>query len=110
MKSCNRDKLHHKTERAALNHLAWARKQQRGKGLRDLNVYQCSCGGWCVGRALGGKKERQAMEERQEQMRPKQPTPGLLRPNAPNSPSPGVTVAFIVENGAPVEFLQFDKK
>jgi hypothetical protein len=27
---------------------------------------------------------------------------------APNSPSPGVTVAFIVENGAPVEFLQFD--
>ena len=29
---------------------------------------------------------------------------------APNSPSPGVTVAFIVEKGAPVEFLQFDKK
>jgi len=29
---------------------------------------------------------------------------------APNSPSPGVTVAFIVENGAPVEFLQIDKK
>lgn len=29
---------------------------------------------------------------------------------APNPPSPGVTVAFIVENGAPVEFLQFDKK
>ena len=29
---------------------------------------------------------------------------------APNSPSPGVTVAFIVENGAPVEFLQFSKK
>lgn len=29
---------------------------------------------------------------------------------APNSPSPGVTVAFIVENGAPVEFLRFDKK
>ena len=29
---------------------------------------------------------------------------------APNSPSPGVTVDFIVENGAPVEFLQFDKK
>ena len=29
---------------------------------------------------------------------------------APNSPSPGVSVAFIVENGAPVEFLQFDKK
>ncbi|HUU38845.1 MAG TPA: hypothetical protein VMW46_11665 [Candidatus Desulfaltia sp.] len=27
----------------------------------------------------------------------------------PNSPSPGVTVAFIVDNGAPVEFLQFDR-
>ena len=26
----------------------------------------------------------------------------------PNSPGPGVTVAFIVDNGAPVEFLQFD--
>lgn len=25
----------------------------------------------------------------------------------PNSPSEGVTVAFIVDNGAPVEFLQF---
>jgi hypothetical protein len=27
---------------------------------------------------------------------------------APNSPSDGVTVAFIVDNGAPVELLQFD--
>ncbi len=27
---------------------------------------------------------------------------------APNSPSEGVTVAFIVDNGAPVEFLQID--
>ena len=26
----------------------------------------------------------------------------------PNSPSAGVIVAFIVDNGAPVEFLQFD--
>jgi len=26
----------------------------------------------------------------------------------PNSPSEGVTVAFIVENDAPIEFLQFD--
>ena len=26
---------------------------------------------------------------------------------APNSPSPGIRVAFIVDNGAPVEFLQF---
>jgi len=27
----------------------------------------------------------------------------------PNSPSPGVTVAFIVCNGDPIEFLQYDK-
>ena len=27
----------------------------------------------------------------------------------PNSPSPGVTVAFIVCNGAPIEFLQYDQ-
>src|SRR5678815_4635768 len=26
----------------------------------------------------------------------------------PNSPTKGVTVAFIVHNGAPIEFLQFD--
>jgi hypothetical protein len=26
----------------------------------------------------------------------------------PNSPSEGVTVAFIVDNGAPVEFIQFE--
>ena len=26
----------------------------------------------------------------------------------PNSPSEGITVAFIVHNGAPIEFLQFD--
>jgi len=28
---------------------------------------------------------------------------------APNRPSEGLTVAFIVHNGAPVEFLQFDR-
>lgn len=28
----------------------------------------------------------------------------------PNSPSPGVQMAFIVENGAPIEFLEFDPK
>jgi hypothetical protein len=28
----------------------------------------------------------------------------------PNSPSSGVTVAFIVENGAPIEFLEFKSK
>jgi hypothetical protein len=29
---------------------------------------------------------------------------------APNSPSKGVLVAFIVDNGAPVEFLQIHKE
>jgi hypothetical protein len=28
---------------------------------------------------------------------------------APSSPAEGVRVAFIVDNGAPIEFLQFDK-
>jgi hypothetical protein len=28
----------------------------------------------------------------------------------PNSPSEGVRVAFIEDNGAPIEFLQFDRK
>ena len=28
---------------------------------------------------------------------------------SPNSPTDGVTVAFIIDNGAPVEFMQFDK-
>ena len=28
---------------------------------------------------------------------------------APNRPAEGVTVAFIVDNGAPIEFLQFDR-
>ncbi|NIM10860.1 MAG: aminotransferase class V-fold PLP-dependent enzyme [Candidatus Aminicenantes bacterium] len=28
----------------------------------------------------------------------------------PNSPSEGVTVAFIVHNGSPIEFLQYDKR
>jgi len=28
----------------------------------------------------------------------------------PNSPSKGLTVAFIVDNGAPIELMQFDSK
>ena len=28
----------------------------------------------------------------------------------PNSPAKGITVAFIVDNGAPVEFLKIDKE
>lgn len=29
---------------------------------------------------------------------------------APNRPSPGVRVAFIVDNGAPIEFLEYDRE
>ena len=28
----------------------------------------------------------------------------------PNSPSPGLTVAFITDNGAPIEFLYFERR
>jgi len=28
----------------------------------------------------------------------------------PNSPLEGVTVAFIIDNGVPIEFIQFDKQ
>ena len=28
---------------------------------------------------------------------------------APNSPSPGIRVAFVVENGAPVEFIEIEE-
>ena len=28
---------------------------------------------------------------------------------APNSPSEGITIAFIVDNGAPIEFITFEK-
>jgi hypothetical protein len=27
----------------------------------------------------------------------------------PNSPSEGIIVAFIIDNGAPIEFIQFEK-
>lgn len=75
------DKLHHKTEREALNHLAWARKQRHQEGstgLKHLNVYKCLCGeGWCVGRAWRGKREAQATQPAAK--RPKGPTPGQQR-------------------------------
>src|SRR5208282_6463969 len=49
------EKLHHKTERQAYDQLLYARSHQLhpdggGHGLRRLNVYQCGCGGWCIGR------------------------------------------------------------
>jgi hypothetical protein len=64
------DKLHHKTEREALNHLAWARKQRHQEGshgLKHLNVYKCPCGeGWCVGRAWRSAREAQAVQPKAE--------------------------------------------
>lgn len=75
------DKLHHQTEREALNHLAWARKQRHqegSQGLKHLNVYKCPCGeGWCVGRAWRSKREAQARQPAAK--KPKGPTPGQLR-------------------------------
>src|SRR4051812_46388481 len=60
------EKLHHKTEREALDHLAWARKQRHQEGshgLKHLNVYECPCGeGWCVGRAWRSKREAEAAQ------------------------------------------------
>jgi len=81
MKLC-KDKLHHKTEREALDHLAWARKRPQGKGLRDLNVYQCACGGWCVGRAWRGKHERERqlwLERKTAESQPRSLTEGEAR-------------------------------
>jgi hypothetical protein len=42
--------LRHATQRAALDHLRWARRQSHGKNLRALNVFHCQeCSGWHVG-------------------------------------------------------------
>jgi len=72
------EKLHHKTEREALNHLAWAKKQPGGHGIRHLNAYECPCGnGWCVGRAWRSKREVEAAQPAVPT--PKQPTAGQLR-------------------------------
>jgi hypothetical protein len=76
------EKLHHKTEREALNHLAWARKQRHQEGshgIKHLNVYECPCGrGWCVGRAWRGKRERLAAQPKPEPL-PKPRTFGEIR-------------------------------
>jgi hypothetical protein len=75
------DKLHHKTQREALNHLAWAKKQPGGHGIKHLNAYECPCGGgWCVGRAWRSKREAEAAEPAAPAApAPKQPTPGQQR-------------------------------
>jgi|SRR5882672_2564741 len=53
---CN-NHLRHETEREALDHLRWARKQPHGKNLRALNVFRCQiCDGYHVGRS-GLKKQ-----------------------------------------------------
>ena len=75
------EKLHHKTKREALDHLAWARKQRHQEGshgLKHLNVYECPCGGgWCVGRAWRGKREAEAAQP--EAPKVKELTPGQQR-------------------------------
>jgi hypothetical protein len=73
-----KSKRHHATEREALSHLRWARKQPGGNGLRDLCVYHCACGDWCVGRAWRGLKERLAAQPMAEPA-PKPRTFGEIR-------------------------------
>jgi hypothetical protein len=79
------DKLHHQTEREALNHLAWVRKQRHQEGshgLKHLNVYKCPCGqGWCVGRAWRSMREQLAAQPKPAPG-PKPPTTGQLRRKA----------------------------
>ena len=72
-------KLHHGTEREALNHLARARQNGNGgHGIKYLNVYPCPCGqGWCVGRSYRSKREALAAQPAAPE--PKQPTAGQLR-------------------------------
>jgi hypothetical protein len=56
--SCQ-DKNKHRTEREALDHLAWARKQRHQEGshgLRHLNVYRCG-DHWHVGRSHRSERE-----------------------------------------------------
>jgi hypothetical protein len=62
------EKLHHKTERGALDHLARARQVGNGgHGIKHLNVYECPCGeGWCVGRAWRAKREAQVVQPKAE--------------------------------------------
>lgn len=73
------DKLHHKNEREALDHLARARQiGNGGHGIKHLNVYECPCGqGWCVGRSYRSKRE--ALAAQPAAPAPKQPTAGQLR-------------------------------
>ncbi len=79
--NCTSGKKYHATERSALNHLTWARKQRHQEGstgLKHLNVYQCEeCAGWHVGRAWRGKREAQAAQPAAKKA--KGPTPGQQR-------------------------------
>lgn len=76
------EKLHHATERKALNHLAWAKKQPGGHGIKHLGVYSCQCGnGWCVGRAWRSKREKLAAQPKPT-LGPKPLTAGQLRRKA----------------------------
>jgi hypothetical protein len=69
--------LRHATEREALNHLRWARKQPHGKNLRALNVFKCrDCDGWHVGHSA---KKMQSAPEPQPTPEKKPRTLGEIR-------------------------------
>lgn len=79
MKTCSTRHQYHATERSALNHLAWARMQPGGKGIKHLNVFSCQeCGGWHVGRSRRGYRERLASMPKAE-LASKPLTPGQQR-------------------------------
>jgi hypothetical protein len=70
------DKQYHATEREALNHLRWARRQPGGHRLRSLNVYRCpECNGWHVGRS-----RRDAATARMERDARRATTPPSRKP------------------------------
>jgi hypothetical protein len=71
----------HATKREALDHLRWAKKQPRGKGLRHLKVYHCDdCNGWHVGRSWRTQRERELLQPKApEPKKPKPPSAGKLR-------------------------------
>ncbi len=62
MKLC-KDRLHHKTEREALDHLAWARKQPQGYATSTFASVQVAAGVWAA-QGAGSASERQLWLER----------------------------------------------
>jgi ribosomal protein L5 len=50
-------KIRYGTEREALDALKKLRRTQRGKDVRTLNAYRCSCGNWHLGHARKTTRE-----------------------------------------------------